>query len=65
MRQIGKDQASLSLIGYFLSFVGNHLLSYIYHTYKQKVFFPYHRVLHLTQQANGDYIAPVQRTVLG
>ena len=45
MRQIGKEQASLSLIGSFLSYVGNHLLSYIYHTYKKWIFFPYHRVM--------------------
>ena len=45
MRSIGKEQASLSLIGSFLSYVGNHLLSYIYHTFKKRIFFPYHRVM--------------------
>ena len=45
LKEFGKNTAPLSVIGHFLNYAGNHLLSYIYQTTKKKVFFPLHKAV--------------------
>lgn len=42
LKEFGKNTAPLSLIGHFLNYAGNHLLSYIHQITKKKVFYPMH-----------------------
>jgi hypothetical protein len=44
MRQYGPNIVSLSLIGMLMNYTGNHLLAYIYNSFKKKIFFPMHKV---------------------
>lgn len=45
LRDFGKNIAPLGVIGHYLNYAGNHLLSYIHQTLKKKVFFPLHKVV--------------------
>lgn len=45
LKEFGKNTAPLAVIGHFLNYAGNHLLSYIYQTTKKKVFYPLHKAV--------------------
>ena len=45
LKEFGKNTAPLGVIGHYLNFAGNHLLSYIYQTTKKKVFYPLHKAV--------------------
>ena len=43
--QYGGNTVPLSLVGMYMNYAGNHLLSHIYDTYDKKIFHPCHRVV--------------------
>lgn len=45
LKDFGKNTAPLGVIGHFLNYAGNHLLSYIYQTTKKKLFYPLHKAV--------------------
>ncbi len=45
LREFGKNTAPLAVIGHYLNYAGNHLLSYIHQTLKKKIFYPLHKVI--------------------
>lgn len=45
LKEFGKNTAPLALIGHFLNYAGNHLLSFIYQTTKKRVFYPLHKAV--------------------
>lgn len=63
MAEYGSNIVPLSLVGIFMNCVGNHLLNYIYQTFKLKVFHPYHKVIGIHQLANGEFLTTAVRRV--
>ena len=45
LKDFGKNTAPLPVIGHYLSYAGNHLLSFIHQTLKKKIFYPLHKVV--------------------
>ena len=45
LREFGKNTAPLAVIGHYLNYAGNHLLSFIHNTLKKKIFYPLHKVI--------------------
>ena len=45
LKDFGENTAQLIVIGHYLNYAGNHLLSHIHYTMKKKIFFPLHKVV--------------------
>jgi hypothetical protein len=45
LRDFGKNTAPLAVIGHYMNYAGNHLLSHIHQTMKKKIFYPLHKVV--------------------
>ena len=56
LKEFGPNIVPLSMVGTLMNFAGNHILSYIYHQYKKKVFFPLHKVMSVKLLENGEIL---------
>jgi hypothetical protein len=61
LRDFGKNTAPLAVIGHYLNYAGNHLLSFIHQTTKKKVFFPLHKAVSIQLMSNGEILTKVKR----
>jgi hypothetical protein len=61
LKDFGKNTTPLGLIGCFLNYAGNHLLSYIYQTSRKKVFYPLHRAVSVNLMQNGEVITKTRK----
>lgn len=64
MKDFGKNTAPLAVIGHFLNYAGNHLLSFIHQTTKKKIFFPLHKAVSIQLMSNGEILTKVKRQQL-
>jgi hypothetical protein len=64
LKEFGKNTAPLSVIGHFLNYAGNHLLSFIHQTTKKKIFYPLHKVISVQLMSNGEILTKVKRQQL-
>ncbi len=61
LKEFGKNTAPLAVIGHYLNYAGNHLLSYIHTTLKKKIFYPLHKVVSIQLMSNGEILTKVKR----
>jgi len=61
LRDFGKNTAPLAVIGHYLNYAGNHLLSFIHTTLKKKIFYPLHKVVSIQLMSNGEILTKVKR----
>ena len=52
----GSSVVPLSLVGLFMNYAGNHLLSHIWQRYNQKIFYPRHKVISMQLLSSGDIL---------
>ena len=64
LKDFGKNTAPLPVIGHYLSYAGNHLLSFIHQTLKKKIFYPLHKVVSVQLMSNGEILTKVKRQQL-
>lgn len=62
LREYGSRLVPLSLVGMFMNYAGNHLLHYIYVTYKTKVFHHGHKVVGVQLLGNGEFLTTSIKT---
>lgn len=63
LKGYGASIVPLSLVGLYMNYAGNHLLHYIYQTYKQKVFHHGHKVVGIQLLATGEVLTSAIRKV--
>jgi hypothetical protein len=56
LRGYGPSIVPLSLVGLYMDYAGNHLLHYIYQTYKQKIFHHGHKVVGIQLLPTGEVL---------
>ena len=61
LKDFGKNTAPLAVIGHFLNYSGNHLLSFIHQTTKKKIFYPLHKAVSIQLMSNGEILTKVKR----
>lgn len=54
MSEYGPNIAPLTVVGTFFNYVGNHLLQYVHHVLKRKIFYPRHTVTGITLLKSGE-----------
>lgn len=52
----------LALVGHFLNYVGNHLLSYVHQTMGRKIFYPKSKALQINLLPSGHVVTKVLKT---
>jgi hypothetical protein len=56
LKEYGSNTVPLGLVGIMMNYAGNHLLHYIYQTYKKRIFYPCHRVISIKLLNSGDVL---------
>jgi len=61
MQDFSQSIVPLSVVGMFLNYCGNHIVSYAHQILKKKIFYPSHRVVSIQYLQNGEFLTHVLR----